>query len=38
YYADYPIAEVARLMGERPGTIKSLVHRGLATLRRELMT
>ena len=38
YYADYPIAEVARLMGERPGTIKSLVHRGLATLRKELMT
>lgn len=36
FYADLPVAEVAVLMDERPGTIKSLVHRGLATLRKEL--
>ncbi len=38
YYADMSIAEVADVMGEREGTIKSLVHRGLTTLRTELTT
>lgn len=36
FYADLSVAEVADLMGERPGTVKSLVHRGLSTLRKEL--
>jgi RNA polymerase sigma factor (sigma-70 family) len=38
FYADLPIAEIAEAMDERPGTVKSLVHRGLATLRKELST
>lgn len=38
YYADLPIAEIADVMGERQGTIKSLIHRGLSTLRTELTT
>ncbi len=38
FYADLPIDDIADLMGERPGTVKSLVHRGLRTLRRELST
>lgn len=38
YYADLSIAEIAAVMDERPGTIKSLVHRGLAALRKELST
>jgi RNA polymerase sigma-70 factor (sigma-E family) len=33
FYEDLPNDEVARLMKTRPGTVKSLVHRGLATLR-----
>ena len=36
YYLDLPVADVAELMGERSGTVKSLVHRGLSTLRQEL--
>jgi RNA polymerase sigma-70 factor (sigma-E family) len=33
FYEDLPNDEVARLMKTRPGTVKSLVHRGLNTLR-----
>jgi RNA polymerase sigma-70 factor (sigma-E family) len=36
YYLDLPEAEVARLLGVPGGTVKSLVHRGLARLRRQL--
>ena len=36
YYEDLSIKEVAELMGEREGTVKSLVHRGLKRLRGEL--
>jgi RNA polymerase sigma-70 factor (sigma-E family) len=36
YYLDLPEAEVARLLGVPVGTIKSLVHRGLARLRDRL--
>lgn len=36
YYADLPVVEIAEAMGERPGTIKSALHRGLANLREEL--
>jgi RNA polymerase sigma factor (sigma-70 family) len=34
YYADLPEAEIADLMGVRLGTVKSLVSRGLADLRK----
>jgi RNA polymerase sigma-70 factor (sigma-E family) len=33
FYEDLPNDEVARLLKTRPGTVKSLVHRGLSTLR-----
>ncbi|WCO65370.1 sigma-70 family RNA polymerase sigma factor [Iamia majanohamensis] len=36
YYADLPTAEVARLLGARPATARSLIRRGLASLEREL--
>jgi RNA polymerase sigma-70 factor (sigma-E family) len=36
YHEDLPEAEVARLLGLPLGTVKSLAHRGLARLRREL--
>lgn len=36
YYEDLPIAEIARLLGCRPGTVSSLLHRGLADLRKVL--
>ena len=36
YYLDLPEAEVARLLGIPVGTVKSLVHRGLARLRDRL--
>jgi RNA polymerase sigma factor (sigma-70 family) len=36
YYADLPEAEIAAALGVRPGTVKSLLHRGLEQLRREL--
>jgi RNA polymerase sigma factor (sigma-70 family) len=35
FYEDLPEAEVARLLDCRPGTVKSLVHRGLARVRKE---
>jgi RNA polymerase sigma factor (sigma-70 family) len=36
YFADLPFAEVAAAMECRPSTARSLVRRGLASLRREL--
>lgn len=33
FYEDLPNDEVARLLKTRPGTVKSLVHRGLSALR-----
>jgi len=33
YYADLPDAEIALALGCRPGTVASLVHRGLERLR-----
>ncbi|MGH9193815.1 MAG: RNA polymerase sigma factor [Acidimicrobiales bacterium] len=33
FYADLPEAEIAELLGCRPGTVKSLIHRGLAKLK-----
>jgi RNA polymerase sigma-70 factor (sigma-E family) len=35
YYLDLPEAEIAEALGCRPGTVKSLLHRALAVLRRE---
>lgn len=36
YYLDLSEAEIAETLGCRPGTVKSLLHRGLAELRRHL--
>lgn len=36
YYEDRPEADIAELLGVRPGTVKSLLHRGLAHLREVL--
>lgn len=36
YYAGLRSSEIAEIMGCRPGTAKSLVHRGLKRLRKEL--
>lgn len=36
YYADLPEAEIAAALGVRPGTVKSLLHRGLEQLRQEV--
>lgn len=36
YYADLPTAEVARLLGARPATARSLIRRGLASLEEVL--
>jgi RNA polymerase sigma-70 factor (sigma-E family) len=36
FYEDLPLAEIARILGCRLGTVKSAIHRGLATLREEL--
>jgi hypothetical protein len=38
YYLDLSEAEVARQLGVPAGTVKSLVHRGLARLRERLGT
>lgn len=35
FYEDLPEAEIARALGCRPGTVKSLIHRGLATVKKE---
>lgn len=36
FYEDLSEREIAELMGVRPGTVKSLIHRGLDRLRKEL--
>ncbi len=36
YYEDLPVAEIARLLDCRPGTVSSLLHRGLADLRKVI--
>lgn len=36
YYLDLPEAEIAGALGCRAGTVKSLLHRSLATLKEEL--
>jgi DNA-directed RNA polymerase specialized sigma24 family protein len=36
FYLDEPEAEIARLMGIRPGTVRSTTHRALAALGRLL--
>ena len=36
YYADLPIEEIADLMNARPGTVRSLIHRGHESLRKVL--
>ena len=36
FYEDLPEAEIASALGCRPGTVKSSLHRGLATLRKKL--
>ena len=36
YYEDLPVTEIARLLDCRPGTVSSLLHRGLADLRKVL--
>jgi len=36
YYDDLSEADIARVLGCRPGTVKSNLHRGLARLRKEL--
>ena len=36
FYEDLSEREIAELMGVRPGTVKSLIHRGLGKVRKEL--
>jgi RNA polymerase sigma factor (sigma-70 family) len=36
YYEDLPVHEIAVLLGCRPGAVSSLLHRGLADLRKVL--
>jgi RNA polymerase sigma factor (sigma-70 family) len=36
FYEDLSERQIAELMGVRPGTVKSLIHRGLAKVRKEL--
>jgi len=36
FYEDLEEAEIARILGCRPGTVKSTIHRGLSRLRKEL--
>jgi RNA polymerase sigma factor (sigma-70 family) len=36
FYEDLSEAEIAEILGCRPGTVKSNLHRGLARLRKEL--
>ena len=35
YYADQPDDEIAAILGVRPATVRSLIHRGLIALREE---
>ena len=36
YYEDLSEADIAEALGVRPGTVKSLLHRGLAQLRQAV--
>lgn len=36
YYEDLPDQEIAALLGCRPGTVRTVIHRGLAMLRKEI--
>ncbi|MEV0155955.1 sigma-70 family RNA polymerase sigma factor [Micromonospora sp. NPDC050686] len=36
FYLDLPEREIAEALGCRPGTVKTLIHRGLAALREQL--
>lgn len=36
FYVDLPEPEIAAVLGCRPATVRSLVHRGLAQLRKEI--
>ena len=36
YFADMPDAEIAETLGARPATVRSLAHRAMAVLRKEL--
>jgi RNA polymerase sigma factor (sigma-70 family) len=36
FYEDLAETEIADLLGCRPGTVKSLIHRGLAKVRKEI--
>jgi RNA polymerase sigma-70 factor (sigma-E family) len=36
YYADLPDAEIAELLGCRPTTVRTTIHRALAALRQEI--
>jgi RNA polymerase sigma factor (sigma-70 family) len=36
YFADLPESEIARIIGCRPATVRSLIHRGVIALREEL--
>lgn len=36
FYEDVPDDEIARLLGCRPATVRTAVHRGLAALRKEI--
>lgn len=36
YYADLPVDAIAEAMGVRPATVRSLIHRGYMSMKREL--
>ena len=36
FYEDLPEAEIASILGCRPGTVRTAIHRGLAALRKEM--
>jgi len=36
FYADLPIDSIAQIMGTRPTTVRSLIHRGYMSMRKEL--
>lgn len=38
FYTDLPIATIAEIMGIRPATVRSLIHRGYMSMRKELDT
>lgn len=38
FYADLPVETIAEVMGVRPATVRSLIHRGYMSMRKELET